>query len=96
MTQSVSKYVYTNSDRTEWLSWECSYKSQNVSYTNNIYYSYDENGNLIGIKEYHDDQLTTEDKDFVYDGNKVTHTQDRYHKGETTPYQIAYYTLIYK
>lgn len=96
LTQGITEYVYTNSDRTDVLSYEYTQTNQNGGYKFNTNYTYDENGNLIGKKDFNDDQLTSEDKDFVYDGKKVTYTNYRYNKGETTPYRTSYYTLTYK
>jgi hypothetical protein len=94
--KSTTKTVYTDSDRTDPISYEYTSTDRNGSYKNNTDYTYDENGNLKGIKTYSDDQLTQECKNYVYDGKKVTFTRDSYHKGETEPYRISYYTMIYK
>jgi hypothetical protein len=96
ITQGTTKYVYTNSDRTDILTYEYTQTNQYGGYKANTNYTYDEDGNLIGVKNYSNDQLTQENKNYVYDGKKVTFTQDRYDGGETTPYRTSYYTLIYK
>lgn len=96
IAQGITKYVYTNSDRTDILTYEYTQTNQRGGYKMNTNYTYDENGNLIGKKEFYDDQLTSEDKDFVYDGKTVTYTNCRYNRGETTPYRTSYYTLTYK
>ena len=96
ISQGTTKYVYTNSDRTDILTYEYTQTNQYGGYKMNTNYTYDEDGNLIGKKDFNDDQLTSEDKDFVYDGKKITYTNYLYHKDETTPYRTSYYTLTYK
>jgi antitoxin component YwqK of YwqJK toxin-antitoxin module len=81
---SSTKTVYSNSGRI--LTRETS-ENGHISKSE---YTYDENGKETSIKGYYDGELNTENKDYVYDKNKITYTECWYSMNRTT-----YVTLIY-
>lgn len=93
ISSNISKTVYTDSNRDKPLTKEQTESGSSGSYNDKYEYSYDNNGNLIGEKRYSDGNLSYENKEYVYDGNKVTYTSYDYRHGEI--YRTSYYTLIY-
>ncbi len=81
---SSTKTVYSNSGRI--LTRETS-ENGHISKDE---YTYDENGKETSIKGYYDGELNSENKDYVYDKNKITYTECWYSINLTT-----YVTLIY-
>ena len=81
---SSTKTVYSNSGRI------LTRETSGNGHISKSEYTYDENGKETSIKGYYDGELNSENKDYVYDKNKITYTECWYSMNRTT-----YVTLIY-
>lgn len=84
---NFSKTIYTDSNREKPLTIETSHSKEE--------YTYDNDENEIGYKYYINGVLTDENKDYVYDGNKLTYTSLYYDEENGELYRTNYYTIIY-
>lgn len=84
---NFSKTIYTDSNREKPLTIETPHYKEE--------YTYDNDGNETGFKRYFDGVLTDENKDYVYDGNKLTYTSLYYDEENGELYRTNYYTIIY-
>lgn len=84
---NFSKTIYTDSNREKPLTIETSHSKEE--------YTYDNDENEIGYKYYINGVLTDENKDYVYDGNKLTYTLLYYDEENGELYRTNYYTIIY-
>lgn len=84
---NFSKTIYTDSNREKPLTIETSHSKEE--------YTYDNDENEIGYKYYINGVLTDENKDYVYDGNKLTYTSLYYDEENSELYRTNYYTIIY-
>ena len=81
---STTKTVYSNSGKI------LTRETTDNDHTSKSEYTYDENDKETSIKGYYDGVLNSENKDYVYDKNKITYTECWYSMNRTT-----YVTLIY-
>lgn len=83
--KNSSKTIYTDSNRDKPLIIENSNHKEE--------YTYDNDGNEIGYKLYWKGSLKTENKNYVYVGNKLTYTSLMYSDDLIT--RTSHYTIIY-
>ena len=90
----ITNAIYTDDSYEKPLTRETINESRWGNSTNKEEYTYDLEGNQTGYVYYINDKVSIENKDYVYEGNKVTYTSFDYRDGGSS-LLTRYYTLIY-